>query len=157
MRFFQAEDQRDLFAAYKLAKGKAPYFEENLGPNEFVDALSVLINGFDASFVIQAERPLGLVLGMQDGVLPHIMWPHVWWFPWATPRNKIEGTLKFITELRDDFLLLIVGKEDEKDFWVHICKYGVLERIGKLPGYFGLDDPREPRLFRSQKSGGRRS
>ncbi len=64
--------------------------------------------------------------------------PHVVWFPEATPRIKLEGGLRLFIELKSKGLVLaeILEKRGEKNndvkFHEHLCKYGVIRRIGTI-------------------------
>ena len=63
-------------------------------------------------------------------------YPQVWWFPEATPRNRIELAVKFLIELKAEFLVLIPSKEQEVAYFKHLCKYGLLHRVGTIREYF---------------------
>ena len=66
-------------------------------------------------------------------------YPRVWWFPEATPRNRVELSVKFLIDLKAEFLVLIPA-EKEKDREVahfrHLCKYGLLRKVGTIREYF---------------------
>lgn len=61
--------------------------------------------------------------------------PHVYWFPEATGRNKIEATLKFIVDLKADHLVIVIAKPADWRFFDHLCKYGALRRVGTIRGF----------------------
>ena len=63
-------------------------------------------------------------------------YPTVWWFPEATPRNKIELSVKFLIALKAEFLVLIPAKEHEVAYFSHLCKYGLLRKCGTIREYF---------------------
>lgn len=64
------------------------------------------------------------------------MEPHVFWFPWASPRNKIEGTMKFLNVMRKAWTTIIYSEETNRKFFKHIEKYGVIRQVGKIHNYF---------------------
>lgn len=66
-------------------------------------------------------------------------YPQVWWFPEATPRNKIELAVKFLIELKAEFLVLIPAdeaKRREVAYFKHLCLYGLLRKVGTIREYF---------------------
>ena len=63
-------------------------------------------------------------------------YPNVWWFPEATARNKIELSVKFLIELKADFLVLIPVQEREVAHFFHLCKYGLIRKVGTIREYF---------------------
>ncbi len=71
--------------------------------------------------------------------------PHAVWFPEASPRNRLELGLKLFMSLKKQHLVLtnIVSRKGEKSadvkFHEHLCKYGVLRRVGTIRDYYGAD------------------
>lgn len=66
-------------------------------------------------------------------------YPNVWWFPEANARNRIELGVKFIIELKAEFLVLIPveqAKKREVAYFSHLCKYGLLRKVGTIREYF---------------------
>ena len=69
----------------------------------------------------------------------HRSYPQVWWFPEATPRNRIELAVKFLVELKAEFLVLIpadTAKGREVAYFKHLCKYGLIRKVGTIREYF---------------------
>lgn len=62
-------------------------------------------------------------------------WPHVEWFSWATPRNKIEATVTFLQELKRDTPIMIISKPETVPFFSHMGRYGLLQRKATLKGF----------------------
>lgn len=58
--------------------------------------------------------------------------PHVFWFPWATKRNKVETVLKFLTEMRRDMTLAIFVREEFVPFFDRMKEYGVIKHNCKV-------------------------
>lgn len=70
------------------------------------------------------------------------MVPHVHWFPWARPRNKLEAALKFINVMRKRYGILIATDRESEPFFTHLVRYGVLRRIGtSRQWYSGKETP----------------
>lgn len=66
----------------------------------------------------------------------HLMEPHVYWFPWATPRNRVEGATKFLNVMRKVWTILIYAEDKDHAFFKRIERYGVLRQVGKIHNYF---------------------
>lgn len=75
----------------------------------------------------------------------NVAMPHVVWFPEASSRNRLELGLKLFMSLKKQHLVLIniVSQKGEKSadvrFHEHLCKYGVLRRVGTIRDYYGAD------------------
>lgn len=69
--------------------------------------------------------------------------PHVLWYPWASPRNKLEAGLKFFNDLRKTTTVLIFAKAtDECDrYFGTLKKYQVLRRVGTAYDHFDAGEP----------------
>ena len=66
-------------------------------------------------------------------------YPSVWWFPEASARNRIELGVKFLIELKAEFLVLFPverAKEREVAYFLHLCKYGLIRKVGTIREYF---------------------
>ena len=64
---------------------------------------------------------------------------HVEWFPWATPRQKLESVVKFLHEY--DSNLVTSAKDEFVDFFNRVTRYGVLRKVGRIENMFepGVD------------------
>jgi|TARA_Y100000310_G_scaffold20986_1_gene20317 hypothetical protein len=144
-RFFEAADARIFFGAYKLgAFGGLP---SGLDAGDFKAAVGMLIERSMGLWVIEADRPIGAVFGAA-GSEAHHLWVEPVWFPWATPRQRLEGALRFILDNKNEFLIMAAFRQDDKRFAEHLSRYGVMTRIAKVPKWFGEEDGM---LFRSIK------
>lgn len=131
---FRPIEETDLigcvYVAYRAGAFKE---EEGLTEQEFADRYVNDVLKWDEIYVLEALRPDGHVrpVGlMVVGISDHRMIPHVQWFPWASKRNKIETVLKFLNEMRKKWGVLVVADPDSVNFFNHICKTGILRRIG---------------------------
>ena len=52
------------------------------------------------------------------------------WFPWASPRNKIESAVYFFNRIRHEIQMVEYANEDAKPFFEMIAKHGVVRRVG---------------------------
>lgn len=63
---------------------------------------------------------------------PYVAEPHVIWFPWTTPANRIvnfKWAMSYLAETRE--VLLTVEKSQIK-FFEHFVKRGILRKVGFL-------------------------
>lgn len=88
-------------------------------------------------FYGQSDRPVGMIVGHVAG---DRMEPHVFWFPWSTPRNRLECSLKWLVDMKPRFSLFIWAKEPNWNFFFHLCKYGVIREVGKYRKFPGGGD-----------------
>ena len=75
----------------------------------------------------EKEIPVGVMIIRED---EKVLEPHVYWFPWATNRNKLEGIIRSAIELRKIKPVFIWADEKVKDFYTMVSKYGVMRRVG---------------------------
>lgn len=118
-----------------------------LSTDDFKAALGMLIKESMGLWVIDADKPIGAVFGV-SGAEPHHLWAEVIWFPWATPRQRLEGALRFILDNKNEFLVMASLRETDKRFAEHVSRYGVSTRVAKVPLWFGEEDGM---IFRSIK------
>ena len=141
------DDYRWMWAAYKFGSF-ANLIEEGLDEDGFVIAITSIMEEYylrsgtaivpTAYFGGRREMaPVGLVLVdySQDA-----FWPHVLWFEWATPRNRIECAVKFLMELKEQGNLLILAEKKDIPFFSHLARYAILNRRCLLKKYFDDGD-----------------
>lgn len=75
--------------------------------------------------------------------------PHVEWFPWASPRNKVETALRCILDLSKDHLVLTNVREGEDALMRHICRYGAMRCVGHVRSFYLAGENRRALLFQS--------
>jgi len=95
-----------------------------------------------SAMTAKGERPVGafFVEYVGGGSLVRLeAEPHVQWFAWASPRNRIEATVKFLVELKRVLPFRFHVTESDAEFFFHIGKYGILRCVGKVHHYFGAD------------------
>ena len=123
-------------------------FQTGLDRAEFteliINTVGGILRGEGDVFVLHGERKdTGKVVPVAAvTVVPAQaqMWPHVYWFPWATARNKIECSLRFLLDAKERFNLIVVSLPQDVDFFMHLCRYGVIRRIGTGRGWLGDTD-----------------
>lgn len=119
--------------AERFADGKmdAVEFNKQLGEE--------LVQNYDEAWILTAFnqkkiRPVGLVLAFSSHwnptFSPFMIVADIIWFPWATPRNKIETTVKFFSEIRKEIQMVEYAKRDQQKFFDMVCAHGVMRRAG---------------------------
>lgn len=149
-----ADHFRWLWAAY--GTGSFPEdgrFPPGLTATEFRDEAALMLreliqDGNDAFVLMnQGGKPVGLVTVWAKH-LKHEQpqfFPHVNWFTWATPRNKLECALDFLIEMKKEAFGILIIEPENWRFFGHLCKYGVLRRVGTFRGYWA--DGRDAAVF----------
>lgn len=126
-------DIKFVFAAYRQG-GLAEIFDERgLEPKEFKARFeAAILTGFDAAWVVETDKPIGLILGVwhpaSEGALMTVA--GVSWFPWATARNVIEGTVGFFNEARKEVQMIGYVRPEHKRLYEVVLKHGIMRRIG---------------------------
>ena len=64
---------------------------------------------------------------------------HARWFPEATPRLRLGGAVKAVSDLKKSSMVLIESRPENFGFFRHLCKYGLLRVVGHVRGYFGSE------------------
>lgn len=147
-------DTKIIWAAYRMGGMDPQRFPEGLTRDEFLDRLSETVGSANVADVLIAARtptrqtpfPVGIVFGATDG------WsvaPRPFWFPWASKRNKLECMLAWVTERRRTHQVYFDAsmavpltdrkKVSERRLPEHLCRYGIVDRVGRDPDYFGPD------------------
>lgn len=123
-------------------------FQAGLDKDEFsaliFQTIGDLLHAQGDAFVLIGKRkdgggaaPLGVVT---TSLAQAQVWPHVRWFPWASARNRVECALRFLMETKEKCNLVIPALPDDVDFFLHLCRYGVIRRIGTGRGWLGDSD-----------------
>ena len=136
-----------------LASQMGAFKELNLSDDqdEFVQQILTLISNLMTQggfvYILSAKNtrrdkkdeltPIGFVM---VNFYENAAWPHVVWFPWASTRNKIEGAILFIQELKERLPILIICRESDAHFFSHLSRYALLSRGCKINKHFGDED-----------------
>lgn len=134
---------RWLYRAYKLGELSHFPLQPDLDPLSFRNAVMAMLatvnatNGALFAFM-DAERPIGVVGVQVAPVMDRLRaFPHAVWFSEASPRQRVECALKFLLDLKHTHLVVIEAKEPDWRFFEHLCKYGLLRRVGTLRDAYG--------------------
>jgi hypothetical protein len=99
------------------------------------------LSGIDFTPVVVSERFVGYgntkygfgpacVLDLAG--TEHVAEPHVTWFPWTTPANRVvnfKWAMNFLAQSRE---ILLTVQKDQIKFFEHFAKKGVLRKVGYL-------------------------
>ena len=135
--FDWAEDKQWLWAAYRHGKGgfEDQTFPEGLSQQEFDRIANEALQSMDYPYILKAhmpERGVTPVGFARIDIVRHHVEPHIYWFWWATPRNKYEATFKFFDKLSEDAPFVIAVELGSEAFRMaeHLKAARVMSRIG---------------------------
>jgi hypothetical protein len=139
IRQTQDSDLRYLWAAYRLGFW-ADAIDAELSQKAFEQKVYETLGMADYDWIVDARqgdniRPVGLILAhaLPDG---RRIEPHVDWFPWATPRNKLEGLAAYLRDVGKRFKILVYVEQAEQNFWERLKQYRLLRHGCKIIDYF---------------------
>ena len=128
-----------LWAAYQM--GMWQDFLGELDQEEFRTQILRWMETVDLDWMLEAEhkgkvRPVGLVLG-EFRIGGRGIEPHVDWFPWCTPRIRVEAAAHFLREIRKEYKVFVYSEPKDASFWMRLKKYRLIQSGCKIPDYFG--------------------
>jgi hypothetical protein len=137
-------DFKWLWAGYRLGSFPTTFFEPGLGQRPFAERLAMVLRsvGYSAILVAKTDKgmiPVGIVLGeVKTRNPPHrpVIEPHVVWFKWAPLRPRLQAAVRFLHDVRREYFVVIYAETKDKAFFIHLCRYGLLQRVGTLVGFF---------------------
>jgi hypothetical protein len=130
-------DLKFVWAAYRLGAltSLAPVFERpGMKSQEFAEVfVDHLLANFTDAWIAEAEtlegfKPAGLIIVWTRGRVIEI--GDMVWFPWASARNTLESVVKFMDQLRRDFVVLEFARIEDKKFFERVAAHGVMRKIG---------------------------
>lgn len=137
VRPIEASDVQYAWAAYKKGGMSEIVAEKNLAAPAFKTAFEAAILGnYHAAWIIQAQAkgrfmPIGIVVGCwatQQSV--YMIISGILWFPWATKRNIIEGTISFFNKIRKEIPVMGYAMNGHKRAYEICCMHGIMRRVG---------------------------
>lgn len=141
MKFEALSDDHIKYAWAAYKRGVEMDFEPDLDAitfaSQFIAAARLLEQQGTGMVVVHADTPrgnmpVGLITVQENDFLAY---PHVIWYPEASPRNKIEIGVKFFRDLKKDRLGLVTALESDVSYFRHLGKYGLLRQVGKIRGF----------------------
>lgn len=132
-----------LWAAYRRGVfSHLPEFPPGLESSEFRSVILAVLadllsrGGEGWIFLAETERgsiPVGLIIGFPNR--GHCE-PHLFWFPEASARNKLECCVKWLHEVKRRWKIDIWVRASQTSLFEHLCKYGLIRTVGKYRGCF---------------------
>lgn len=143
-RPIEDEDIRFAYAAYKKGALKdmaGPFADTGMSPEEFATQFIAAVQArYHGAWTLFAEtragfKPAGMVFAFYshpDHTLsPFMIIGDLVWFPWTTPRNRIEAAVYFFSLIRASVPLVDYAHgELNKRFFEMICQHGIMRRAG---------------------------
>lgn len=142
-RPLEMDDVRFVWAAYKqgaLASMGEDFEAGDMDPKEFaVRFHQEIFDNYAGSWAVfpsKKEKPCGLILGFyshpEPRLSPFMIVGDIIWFPWATPRNRIECAVKFFSEIRKTIPMVEYANEKARPFFEMMAKHGIIRRVGTM-------------------------
>lgn len=134
-------EEGDIFyawAAYKAGLFR-DVFKADLDAVQFKDAFRELIaSRYDAAWLLSAKTakrglfPVGMALGFWPHRIarPFMVLDALIWFPWASPRNKVEAAVNFADKARNEIPMLAFARDRDRAFMEMLARCKVIRRIG---------------------------
>ena len=128
-------DLRWLWAAYQKGVWN-DVLAEGLSQADFKNTVIEILGAveFDWVFEVRTDkglRPVGLVTA-QSRFAGRAIKPHVDWFPWASPRNRLECGIQFVKEIGREVKIFLYIKEKDDKLWNRVWQYKVLKKGCKI-------------------------
>lgn len=138
-RDISEDDLKFAWAAYKKGKlaDMSPVFADiSMDGQQFREAFSEFVtSAYDKGWTVLAETrrgflPIGMVFGNVSPLANHIVVAGIVWFPTASPRNIIEGTVGFFQHMRKDAPMVLYATDEHKRVYEVAAAHGVMRRVG---------------------------
>ncbi len=112
----------------------------DLSPGMFQHAIIELMGAPPVSYdwIVDVDKPVALFLGNPIAAGRGVE-VQADFFPWATPRQKMEATAAFLREVPRRFELQVFFFSDEANepFFQRFCRYRMLRKAGRITNHFG--------------------
>ena len=131
---------RWLWAAYRMDTWQGVIFD-GLNDDAFREDVISIVSAADYAWMVDvpSERglqPGGIILGRAFGK-GRCVEPHCDWFPWATPRNRMEGMAQFLKQVGKQLKIFAFIDQDNRPFYERIHEYRLLTRGCKVIDHYG--------------------
>jgi hypothetical protein len=133
-------DWRWLWASYQM-NGWTDILQHGLSREDFQERILTIVGGHDLDWIAEVHtdgglRPVALfVADYRFG--GYAVEPHVRWFPWASPRNKLEIGVKFMMEVGKMTKVFIYPPNSDGKLWERVWRYKVLKKGCKISDCYG--------------------
>lgn len=127
-------DVKYAWAAYKQGKLSELPIPKGLDAASFkTEFEKFVLTNVHAAWVILTQTkngfiPVGMVLG--QWMLSFVLISDIEWFPWATCRNIVEGTVYFFNNLRKQFPVMGFANDEHRPLYEACAMHGIMHRVG---------------------------
>ncbi len=139
IRPIEQDDVKYAWASYKkgvLGSMGPPFDKDGMDAPTFkTEFETFVLTHAHAAWTVMAQTsngflPVGLVLGSwaPNGAFMIIL--GISWFPWATRRNIVEGTVAFFNRLRKEMGWMGFASLEHKRIYDVCCMHGIMNRVG---------------------------
>lgn len=138
IRPLEPDDLKYLWAAYKkgaLSSMGSAFADVEMTPEQFNATFDFAALHYSEGWIVLTETgkgfiPSGVVLGKLDLILPFMIIAGIAWFPWASKRNILEGTVAFFDALRRQRQWIGFAAGEHKRLYEVCCMHGIMRRVG---------------------------
>src|SRR5512139_1223519 len=134
IRPIENEDVKYAWAAYKQGRVTEFDFPRDLSASAFKDEFEkFVLTRVNAAWTVIADTksgfmPVGIALGNWGPSFMIMSWME--WFPWASKRNVLEGTVAIVNRLRKQFPMICFATDEHKRLYETCCMHGIVHRVG---------------------------
>lgn len=138
-RLIETMDMPYIWAAYRkgcLAPMGEQFADGAMKRDEFRAAFEEeVVSKYQAAWIVLGENkrgfiPIGMVFGAWAPLLPFMIVGGIAWFPWASDRNIIEGTVGFFNAVRNEIPMMGYANNEQKRLYEVCCMHGIMRRVG---------------------------
>jgi hypothetical protein len=113
--------------------------DDHLSPAEFDLVFTELLMRYNGGWIVENDdRPLGAIFAISMGEFSVLT--DLQWWPWTTPRNKVEATVSFLNKVKNEFLLLFYSDMKSKRFFEYVALHGIIRKVGHIHDLY-KDEP----------------
>lgn len=136
VRAIEQDDVKFAWAAYKKGALDGMGFPQNLEAQAFKEAFEVyVLTQTHACWTILGKTdgriaPVAFVLGEWAPKQAFMLITGICWFPWASKRNIVEGTVRFFDILRKQMKWMGFAAPEHKRLYEICCMHSIMRRVG---------------------------
>ena len=135
VRPIENHDVKYAWATYKQGKLTEMGLPPDLSATDFkTEFEKFVLTKSHAAWTVSAETtqgfmPIGLALGQWGPAFMIVS--AIKWFPWATCRNIVEGTVSLFSRMRNEkFPAIGFANDEHRPLYEACCMHGIMQRIG---------------------------
>jgi hypothetical protein len=130
-RPIEDSDVKYAWAAYRLGALPEMAFKQGLDAAAFKSAFEIyVLSNASAAWTIIADKPIGFIFGGWAPQNAYMIIIGIVWFPWASRRRIIEGTVTFFNRIRKELPYMGFASDEHKPLYDTCCAHGIMQRVG---------------------------